>query len=120
MYMECLECYFVAVDVVNIKKQRAILLSCCGATMAVFWVWQHQASLWLFKFNSRSQQPGESIAAYVSELRKLSEFCEYGESLDDMLCDHLMCGLAEQWVQQCLLAEGDLTFDRAMKITQAM
>ena len=33
MYMECLECYFVAVDVANIKKQRAILLSCCGATM---------------------------------------------------------------------------------------
>ena len=69
-----------------------------------------------FKFNSRSQQPGESIATYVSELRKLSEYCEYGETLEDMLCDRLVCGLAERRVQQRLLAEGDLTFDKALKI----
>lgn len=56
----------------------------------------------------------------MSELQKLSEFCEYGESLDDMLSDRLMCGLAERWVQQCLLAEEDLTFNRSMKIAQGM
>ena len=56
----------------------------------------------------------------MSELRKLSEFCKYGESLDDTLCDRLVCGLAERRVQQRFLAEGDLTFDKAMKIAQAM
>ena len=70
-----------------------------------------------FKFNSHSQQPGEPIADYVSELQKLSELCDFGQSLDDMLCDPLVCGLAEQRVQQQrLLTEGDMTFDRAMKI----
>ena len=69
-----------------------------------------------FKFNSRSQQPGKPIAAYASELRKLSKFCEFGESLDNVLCDPLVCGLAEQRVQQHLLAEGGVTFDRTMKI----
>ena len=59
-------------------------------------------------------------ATYVSELRKLSEYCEYGETLEDMLCDRLVCGLAERRVQQRLLAEGDLTFDKALKIAQAM
>ena len=57
---------------------------------------------------------------YVSELRKLSEFCEYGETLEDMLCDRLVCGLAERRVQQCLLVEGDLTLEKALKIGQAM
>ena len=56
----------------------------------------------------------------MSELRKLSEYCEYGEILEDMLCDRLVCGLAERRVQQRLLAEGDLTFDKALKIAQAM
>ena len=46
----------------------------------------------------------------MSELQKLSEFCEYDEILEDMLCDRLVCGLAE----------GDLTFDKVLKIAQAM
>ena len=69
-----------------------------------------------FKFNSRSQQPGEPIAAYASELWKLSKFCGFGESLDNMLCDWLVSGLAEQRVQQHLLAGGDVTFNRTRKI----
>lgn len=38
-----------------------------------------------YKFNSRLQKPGESIACYVVELRRLSEHCDYGERLDEML-----------------------------------
>ena len=56
----------------------------------------------------------------MSELQKLSEFCEYGETLEDMLCDCLVCGRAERRVQQCLLAEGDPAFDKVLKIAQAM
>ena len=46
-----------------------------------------------FKFNSRLQQPGETVTTFVAELRRLSEFCEYGEMLDDILCDHLVCSI---------------------------
>ena len=57
----------------------------------------------------------------MSELRNLSEFCEYGETLlQDMLCDRLVCGLAKRQVQQHLLTEEDLTFDKALKISKAM
>ena len=144
-YVERLECYFLANDVADAEKQRAILLSCCGAStyslirslatpskptavaykdlvekVTAYYAPRRSKIVSRFKFNSRSQQPGESIATYVSELRKLSEFCEYGATLDDMLCDRLVCGLAERWVQQRLLAEGDLTFDKALKIAQAM
>ena len=32
-YMEQIECYFIANAVANARKKRAILLSCCGASM---------------------------------------------------------------------------------------
>ena len=63
---------------------------------------------------------GESIASYVAELRRLSEHCGYGQSLDEMLRDRLVCGMAQVRTQQRLLAEVDLTFEKAMKIAQAM
>ena len=75
---------------------------------------------WFIKFNLRTQQPGESIASYVAELRRLSEHCGYGQSLDEMLRDRLVCGMARVRTQQRLLAEVDLTFEKAMKIAQAM
>ena len=30
-----------------------------------------------FRFNSRSRKEGESVAAYVAELRRLAEFCNF-------------------------------------------
>ena len=37
-----------------------------------------------FKFHSRSQKDGESIAEFVAELRRLSEYCQFGAAPDDM------------------------------------
>lgn len=49
----------------------------------------------------------------MSELHELSKFCDYEEALDNILCDCLVCGLAERRVQQHLLAEGDLDFGQS-------
>ena len=38
-----------------------------------------------FKFHSRVRKAGESIATYVAELRTLSEHCNFGATLNDML-----------------------------------
>ena len=46
-----------------------------------------------FKFNSHSRQPGETVSTYVSELRSIAEFCNFGESLPDMLRDCIVCGI---------------------------
>ena len=40
-----------------------------------------------FKFNSRAQNSGESIATFVAELRRLLEHCNFGQTLGDMLRD---------------------------------
>ena len=37
------------------------------------------------KFHSRVRKPGETIAAYVADLRALAEFCNFGPSSDNML-----------------------------------
>ena len=71
-----------------------------------------------FKFNSRSQQDTETVAQFVAELKKLSEYCEFGDSLDNMLRDRLVCGLRDVKVQRRLLAEGKLTFAKAFELAQ--
>ena len=44
-----------------------------------------------FKFNSRFRQRGETIQQYVSELRNLSEYCEFGDQFEKMPHDRLVC-----------------------------
>ena len=73
-----------------------------------------------FKFNLLTRRPGEMVAAYVVELRKLSEFCEFADTLDEMLRDHLVWRIAGSRIQHGLLAEGSLTFPKALEIVQAM
>ena len=38
-----------------------------------------------FKFNSHSRQPKEIILEYMAELHRLTEFCNYGEALEDVM-----------------------------------
>ena len=72
-----------------------------------------------FKFTSRRQKPGESFATYLSELRRLSEHCRYGETLDEMLRDRIVCGIADCRLQRRLLVEPDLTLKKTIELAQA-
>ena len=49
-----------------------------------------------FRFNSRSRQAGEMVAAYLAGLKILSEHCDYGDVLQDMLRDRLVCRIQDQ------------------------
>ena len=42
---------------------------------------------------STQETINESMATYVEELRKLSEFCNYGDKLDNMLKDRIVHGI---------------------------
>ena len=46
-----------------------------------------------FKFHTRVRGHGESMAAYVAGLRALGQTCGFGDMLDDMLRDRLVCGV---------------------------
>ena len=73
-----------------------------------------------FHFHRRDQAVGESIADYVAQLRHLSAHCEFGEYLNDALRDRLVCGMRSESAQKRLLSESDLTFKRALELSQGM
>ena len=58
---------------------------------------------------------------FISEIRNLARFCNFGDSLDAMIRDRLVCGINDDQIQKRLLSEGDqLTLTKAVTLAQAM
>ncbi|XP_057202332.1 uncharacterized protein K02A2.6 [Triplophysa rosa] len=144
MYCERIEQYFAANDI-DVNKRVSVLLSAIGGKAyallrsltapvkpaelsfdnIVKVMQEHLAPKPLliaerFRFHKRNQNEGESIAAYVAELKKLSEHCQFGDGLNDALRDRLVCGIVNESTQKRLLTEADLTFKCAVEIAVAM
>ena len=73
-----------------------------------------------FRFYKRQQQEGETVASFSVALRQLSSSCEFGAFLPEALRDQFVCGLSNQGIQRKLLAEANLTLDRALQLATAM
>ena len=73
-----------------------------------------------YLFNSRVRASGESIASYVAALRKLTEHCSYGDAMEEMIRDRLVCGVNQDGIQQRLLSEKNLSFKNAFDLAQAI
>ena len=73
-----------------------------------------------FKFNTRTQQPGETIAMFLAELRHLTEHWEFGTTLDEVLRGRLVCGVHDIRIHRRLLAEPKLTLKRALDLALAI
>ena len=46
------------------------------------------------------------------------QYCEFGDTLNDMLRDRLVCGVNNEQLQRRLLSEPQLTFKKALEISQ--
>jgi len=144
-YCEILNHFFVANDVEEPEKKRAILLSCVGAQTYTLMrnllspekpgskSYEDLVSLLKnhfnpkpseivqrWKFNSRNRHLDENIVEYVAELRKLAQDCNFGDTLKVMLRDRLVCGVNDDSIQRRLLAEDGLTFETALRKSQAI
>ena len=114
LYAERLEQYFAVNSVDDADRQRAVLLNVIGArtyrtlrslvaplksieksvdeilqTLTEHFDPKPSVIVQRFRFNSRSRQEGESVAKFTAELQRLSEHCEFGAVLRDMLRDRL-------------------------------
>ena len=148
-YWERMQQYFTANDIATDDKQRAILLSTCGAETyqlirslvapqkptdkslrdIIQLVRDHHTpppSAIVQRFTTFTQIPtqltqkeGETIADFIADLRKLSEHCDFADTLGHMLRDRLVCGIRDVHVQRRPLAEPDLTFKKAYDLAQA-
>ena len=56
----------------------------------------------------------------MTELRQSTKHCDFGESLNDMLRDRLVCGINDSRIQRRLLSELNLTFQKAYDLALAM
>ena len=146
-YVERLEQYFTANDIAADakEKRRAILLSSCGTAtyqlirnllaptkpaeaeykdivqaLTTHYNPNPSQIAERFKFNSRVRRHGESIAAFVADLRRLTEHCGYGAQLDEMIRDRVVCGINDGRMQRRLLSEPDLTLQKAIASAQTM
>ena len=141
LYLERLEQFFVANSVSEKGQRQAIFLSTIGprtykllstlvaprkpaelkyelltATLEKHFCPQPQLAVRRFKFHSRQRKIGESVAAYVAELRSLARYCEFKDSLEDMLKDRLVCGVNDAHIQKGLLGEAKLTFEKVYAV----
>ena len=146
-YTERLAQYFIAngIGTDADDKHKAILLSGCGASTyqlirslvapakppektfaeLVKVVQDHHQLrpsiiVQRFHFHNCTRQPGISVGEFVAQLRKLSEFCDSGETLNDMLRDCLVCGCNDDRPQCKFLVETTLSIDEALTLAKAM
>ncbi|KAL5500699.1 hypothetical protein EMCRGX_G012294 [Ephydatia muelleri] len=146
VYSERLEQFFKAngiSDPENSEKQRAVLLSTCGNETYLLirslaapdkptdksiseilelardhFCPSRSVIVQCYNFNCRTQKEGETVSQFWAELRRLSEYCEFGNTLNDMLRDRLVCGIRDIKLQRRLLAERGLTFAKAFELAQ--
>ena len=82
---------------------------------------QQSAIVQRAKFYGHSREKVETVAQYLSELRAIAALCNFGDKLDDMLRDRLVCGINDSAMQRRLLAEGDaLSLRDAVKHTMSI
>ena len=139
-YVERAKLYFTANDIDDATKQCAIFLSSCGdgtyrrikdvlspqsptevvlkdifTVMTTHLQPQPSEIIQCFQFNTRTRQPQESVATYVTQLKRIAETCNFGNAtrLNEMICDRLVCGISNEKWQQRLLAEENLSYDKA-------
>ena len=144
-YVERLGHFFLANGIENADKKRAVFLSVVGPAtyktlrnlvspakpgdktydelvevLAKHYKPTPSEIVERFKFHSRFRKAGESVATFVAELRCLSEFCNFGKSLQDMIRDRLVCGINDEAIQKQLLSKPKLTYEQAVELALSL
>lgn len=70
-------------------------------------------------FFTRKQQPGETFSSFITDLKKLSSVCGFGDLRDSLIKDSVICGIIDQELKTKLLREENLTLDKCINICKA-
>ncbi|XP_037502384.1 uncharacterized protein LOC119376711 [Rhipicephalus sanguineus] len=143
-YVDRLKAFFTANDIAE-DKRTAVFISCCGQktdallrnlvkpdqpsdktldeillVLGNHYCPKPSAVVQRFRFNSRVRAEGESVSNFIAALKSLSEHCNFGKELENMLRDRVVCGINNAGVQTRLLEKADLTFEDAVQTALAM
>ena len=144
-YIERLNQYFLANDINDNTKKRAIFITVIGnelyslvrsllapaqpantsydnlvTTLSNHLTPKPVIIAERYKFYERKQYDDESISEFVASLRKLAIKCAFGDFLNDALRDRLVCGMKDSRIRKRLLIEQDLTLTKAIDISKSL
>lgn len=68
-----------------------------------------------YKFFTCRQKEGQSFGQFVTELKKLSQDCEFGQLANSLIRDVIIMGLSDNKLREKLLVQPDLTLENAIK-----
>ena len=69
-----------------------------------------------YLFNTREQEPGESIDQYCTAIMCLSEYCGFATLQESLIREGLIRGVKNDRARKKLLEQKDLTLDKALDI----
>ena len=72
-----------------------------------------------YRFNNRNQEAGESIDTYPSNLRCLSDTCNFGALKDEMIRDRIVCGVRDGSLRKKLLQVPELTLQKCIDMCRS-
>ncbi|XP_033103603.1 uncharacterized protein K02A2.6-like [Anneissia japonica] len=144
-FVERVEQYFIANEIKDDAKKRAVLLTVCNSrtyslmkdllapakvtdksynelTELLKSHSEPKSSIIVsrFKFYSCTRPAGQSVSNYVASLRRLAEPCRFGDTLEEMLRDRLVLGINDNRIQWKMLSETTLNFKTAVEIENAI
>ena len=73
-----------------------------------------------FKFYERKQKDSEQLSDFIAGVRKLAATCEFGDFLPEALRDRIVCGISDVKTRKRLLVERNLTLNRAIEIATSL
>ncbi|XP_070386908.1 uncharacterized protein [Dermacentor albipictus] len=143
-YQVRLEAFFEAHEIVDPKKRRALLVAALSTKtvdllagrcapnriqdltyeaavqkLAEYFAPKGNEIAESYQFFTRNQLADESTSDFIVELRKMANRCNFGQALERMLRDRLVCGLRNAGVRRNLLARHTLTLQEAEDVALA-
>nr|XP_037273347.1 uncharacterized protein LOC119165233 [Rhipicephalus microplus] len=143
-YLVRAEAYFEANAITDSKRQRALLVAALStqtvqvlagliaprtpnsltyaeavAALNYYYDPKRHEIAESYKFFTRCQQEGESVHAFLVEIRRIADNCNFGSALNRMLRDRIVCGVRSTDLRKQLLAHKDLTLEKAESMSIA-
>ena len=72
-----------------------------------------------YVFNKQTQEQGESLDHYLTDIMKQADLCKYGVLKDELIRDRLVSSIKNDRIRERLLIKKDLTMTQAIEVIKA-
>ena len=69
-----------------------------------------------YEVRTRYRKLDDNMSDYIAALKKIATQCEYGDHLEENICDQLVCGVRDEGITNKVLQEVDLDYTKAITL----